>query len=251
MFAIFKYSRARSACSTRSTRRSTTPTSAGLSKCSGYARPHPVHPDHPQPPDDGDCQPAVRRDDGGAGVSKLISVQLHAQTGAGGPDWSALCPSVQEQEDPDMPRNRSSFLRQPHGGGAASAATSRWTTERCRSASLTGAPATSGSLLHAAQRRTVRIAHENGEIVVKGTKTEVKVTAHREVSARSDEEAQTRLKDLKMRKRVAPPASSSSAERRRLSARQVHGRAQRALRGRGAGRADGDRQDDERDRAPR
>ena len=33
----------------------------------GHARSHPVHPDHPQPPDHGDRQPAVRRDDGGAG----------------------------------------------------------------------------------------------------------------------------------------------------------------------------------------
>lgn len=48
------------------------------------------------------------------------------------------------------------------------------------------------------------VANENGEIVVKGTQgTEVKVTAHREVSARSDEEAQARLKDLKMREDVS------------------------------------------------
>ena len=48
------------------------------------------------------------------------------------------------------------------------------------------------------------VANENGEIVVKGTRgTEVKVTAHREVTARSDEEAQDRLKNLKMREDVS------------------------------------------------
>jgi len=49
------------------------------------------------------------------------------------------------------------------------------------------------------------IANQNGEIVVKrGESSEVKVTAHREVSAGSDEEAQTRLKNLKMREEVTP-----------------------------------------------
>jgi hypothetical protein len=48
------------------------------------------------------------------------------------------------------------------------------------------------------------IANENGEIQVKGTQgSEVKVTAHREVFASSDEEAQTRLKGLKMREDVS------------------------------------------------
>ena len=48
------------------------------------------------------------------------------------------------------------------------------------------------------------VANENGEILVKGTQgTEVKVTAHREVTARSDEEAQDRLKNLKMREDVS------------------------------------------------
>src|SRR5262245_59139176 len=43
------------------------------------------------------------------------------------------------------------------------------------------------------------IANENGEILVKGTQgTEVKVTAHRELRAGSEEEAQRRLKELKM-----------------------------------------------------
>ena len=47
------------------------------------------------------------------------------------------------------------------------------------------------------------IANENGEILVKGTHgSEVKVTAHREVSAGSDEEAQSRLKNIKMREEV-------------------------------------------------
>lgn len=48
------------------------------------------------------------------------------------------------------------------------------------------------------------IANQNGEIEVKGTKgTDVKVTAHREVHAGSDEEAQRRLKALKMREDVS------------------------------------------------
>jgi DUF4097 and DUF4098 domain-containing protein YvlB len=48
------------------------------------------------------------------------------------------------------------------------------------------------------------IANQNGEIQVKGTTgTEVKVTAHREVYAGSDEEAQRRLKALKMREDVS------------------------------------------------
>jgi DUF4097 and DUF4098 domain-containing protein YvlB len=48
------------------------------------------------------------------------------------------------------------------------------------------------------------IANQNGEIQVKGTKgTDVKVTAHREVHAASDEEAQRRLSELKMREDVA------------------------------------------------
>ena len=48
------------------------------------------------------------------------------------------------------------------------------------------------------------VANENGEIVIKGTQgTEVKVTAHREVTARSDEEAQDQLKNLKMREDVS------------------------------------------------
>ena len=47
------------------------------------------------------------------------------------------------------------------------------------------------------------IANENGEIQLKGTQgSEVKVTAHREVFASSDAEAQTRLKGLKMREDV-------------------------------------------------
>lgn len=49
------------------------------------------------------------------------------------------------------------------------------------------------------------IANQNGEITVKRSEgSEVKVTAHREVSAGSDEEAQTRLKSLKMREDVTP-----------------------------------------------
>jgi DUF4097 and DUF4098 domain-containing protein YvlB len=49
------------------------------------------------------------------------------------------------------------------------------------------------------------IANQNGEIAITGTEgAEVKVTAHREVSANSDEEAQTRLKSLKMREDVSP-----------------------------------------------
>jgi hypothetical protein len=48
------------------------------------------------------------------------------------------------------------------------------------------------------------MANENGEIQLKGTQgTEVKVTAHREVFASSDEEAQARLKNLKMREEVS------------------------------------------------
>ena len=48
------------------------------------------------------------------------------------------------------------------------------------------------------------VANEHGEILVKGTQgTDVKVTAHREVTARSDEEAQEKLKDLKMREEVS------------------------------------------------
>ena len=48
------------------------------------------------------------------------------------------------------------------------------------------------------------IANENGEILVKGTQgSAVKLTAHREVSAGSDEEAQARLKGLKMREDVS------------------------------------------------
>jgi DUF4097 and DUF4098 domain-containing protein YvlB len=48
------------------------------------------------------------------------------------------------------------------------------------------------------------VVNENGEILVKGTQgTEVKVTAHREVTAGSDEEAQRRLKNLKMREDVS------------------------------------------------
>jgi DUF4097 and DUF4098 domain-containing protein YvlB len=47
------------------------------------------------------------------------------------------------------------------------------------------------------------IANENGEISVKGTSgSEVKVTAHRQVSASSDAEAQERLKNVKMREEV-------------------------------------------------
>ena len=42
-----------------------------------HAAAHAVHPHHAQPQDDGDRRPALRRDDGGAGVSKLISVQLN------------------------------------------------------------------------------------------------------------------------------------------------------------------------------
>jgi hypothetical protein len=47
------------------------------------------------------------------------------------------------------------------------------------------------------------IANENGEIQVNGTTgTEVRVTAHRQVSARSDAEAAERLKSVKMREDV-------------------------------------------------
>jgi hypothetical protein len=48
------------------------------------------------------------------------------------------------------------------------------------------------------------IANQNGDIQVKGTTgSDVKVTAHREVHAGSDEEAHRRLKELKMREDVA------------------------------------------------
>lgn len=48
------------------------------------------------------------------------------------------------------------------------------------------------------------LANENGEIQVKGTTgTEIKVTAHRQVSAGSDAEAAERLKNVKMREDVA------------------------------------------------
>jgi hypothetical protein len=47
------------------------------------------------------------------------------------------------------------------------------------------------------------IANQNGEIVVKGTTgAEVKVTAHRQVNASSDAQAQDRLKNIKMREEV-------------------------------------------------
>src|SRR5689334_15414977 len=49
------------------------------------------------------------------------------------------------------------------------------------------------------------IANESGEIEVKGSQgSEVKVTAHREVTAGSDADAESRLKDLKMREEVSP-----------------------------------------------
>jgi len=48
------------------------------------------------------------------------------------------------------------------------------------------------------------IANENGQIDVKGTQgSEVKVKAFREVTSNSDEDAQRRLKDLKMREDVS------------------------------------------------
>lgn len=48
------------------------------------------------------------------------------------------------------------------------------------------------------------IANENGEIEVKGTQgTQVKVTAHREVTAGSDAEAQDRLKKVEMREEAS------------------------------------------------
>ena len=48
------------------------------------------------------------------------------------------------------------------------------------------------------------VANENGEIIVKGTQgTEVKVTAHREVTTGSDEDARKRLENLKMREDVS------------------------------------------------
>jgi DUF4097 and DUF4098 domain-containing protein YvlB len=48
------------------------------------------------------------------------------------------------------------------------------------------------------------VANENGEIAVKGTEgTEVKVTAHREVTTGSDEESKKRLESLKMREDVS------------------------------------------------
>ena len=48
------------------------------------------------------------------------------------------------------------------------------------------------------------IANENGQIDVKGTQgSEVKVRAFREVTSNSDEDAQRRLKDLKMREDVS------------------------------------------------
>jgi len=48
------------------------------------------------------------------------------------------------------------------------------------------------------------VANENGEITVKGTEgTEVKVTAHREVTTGSDEESKKRLESLKMREDVS------------------------------------------------
>jgi hypothetical protein len=62
------------------------------------------------------------------------------------------------------------------------------------------------------------IANENGEIQVKGTTgTEVRVTAHRQVSAGSDAEAAERLKSIKMREdvtadRVFIEAQSGSQE---------------------------------------
>jgi DUF4097 and DUF4098 domain-containing protein YvlB len=48
------------------------------------------------------------------------------------------------------------------------------------------------------------VANENGEIIVKGTEgREVKVTAHREVTTGSDEDAKKRLENLKMREDVS------------------------------------------------
>ena len=48
------------------------------------------------------------------------------------------------------------------------------------------------------------VANENGEIIVQGTEgTEVKVTAHREVTTGSDEDAKKRLENLKMREDVS------------------------------------------------
>jgi hypothetical protein len=71
------------------------------------------------------------------------------------------------------------------------------------------------------------IANQNGEIQVKGTTgTEVRVTAHREVHAGSDEEAQRRLKALKMREDV-------SADRVVIEARQDDGEGPRFGRGLG------------------
>ena len=58
------------------------------------------------------------------------------------------------------------------------------------------------------------IANENGEIVVKGTTgTEVKVTAHRELRAGSEEEAQRRLKELKMTEDVSKDRVLVEAQR--------------------------------------
>ncbi len=54
----------------------------------GHARPHAVHPDHAQPPDDGDCEPALRRDDG-----RARRVQAHlgsAELAAGSAHLSAV-----------------------------------------------------------------------------------------------------------------------------------------------------------------
>ena len=48
------------------------------------------------------------------------------------------------------------------------------------------------------------VANENGEIIVKGGQgTEVKVTAHREVTTGSDDDAKKRLENLKMREDVS------------------------------------------------
>jgi len=49
------------------------------------------------------------------------------------------------------------------------------------------------------------VANENGEIeVTRSQGAEVKVTAHREITATSDDDAESRLKNLKMREDVSP-----------------------------------------------